>query len=135
MTLLFVHFSKWEQKSNASSKWSFSGTKFSILNTINIYEVWSKSNRYFKFFQNVFLYLSITILLVLFKVTPLEIVHLCQHFFQSSKHFLNALFGIANISRFDFSCISLIVIKRFPFIGVFNFDLIFMGPKSSEDGG
>ena len=48
-------------------------------------------------------------------------MHLCQRFFQSSKYFWNALFAIANSSSFDFSCISSIVAKRFPFPAVFSF--------------
>ena len=36
------------------------------------------------------------------KQSSSDTIHLCQCFFQSSKHFWNALFGIANSSWFDF---------------------------------
>ena len=52
---------------------------------------------------------------------PSNIIHLLQLFFQSSKHFWNAPFGIANSSCFHFSFISTIVAKRFPFVDVFSF--------------
>ena len=47
---------------------------------------------------------------------------------QSSKHFWNALYAIAYSYCFDFSFISSIVAKRFPFIGVFSFGKRKKGP-------
>ena len=41
-------------------------------------------------------------------------MHLCQRFFQSSKHLLNSISGIAFKAFFDSACISSIVSKRFP---------------------
>ena len=70
------------------------------------------------FFKN---YLFIC-LLVLFKVTPLRCkILMPPFFFQSSKHFWNALSGIANNHCFDFSFISSIIAKRFSVFGVFSF--------------
>ena len=59
--------------------------------------------------------------------------HLCQRFIQS----WNSLFGIANSSCFDFSFISAIVVKRFPFTGIFSFEKRkkLAGAKSGENGG
>ena len=77
--------------------------------------------------------------LLSFKLTPRpsDIIYLCQRFFQSSKHFWNVLFGIANSSSFDYSFISSIVVKHFPFIGVFSFGKRkkSAGSKSGEYGG
>ena len=68
---------------------------------MSIYEVWSKNNLYLQFFQKIFIYLSITILSPSKK--PLsDIIHLCQHFFQPTKYFWDAIFGIANSSCCDF---------------------------------
>ena len=39
-------------------------------------------------------------------------MHLCQRFFQSSKHFLNSISGIVFKAFFDSACISWIVSKR-----------------------
>ena len=64
------------------------------------YEVWFKNNRYFNFFFSKSTYLFVS-----------DIIHLCQRFSQSWKHFWNELFGI----------ISEIVAKRVPFIGAFSF--------------
>ena len=50
----------------------------------------------------------------------LNFFHLSQRFFQSSKHFWNALFDIANSFCFDFPFSSSVVAKCFPFIGVFS---------------
>ena len=41
-------------------------------------------------------------------------MHLCQHSFQSSKHLLNSISGIAFKAFFDSDCISSIVSKRCP---------------------
>ena len=83
-----------------------------------MYEMWSENIRYFKYFQKLF----IKKYLAPFKVTLLVLcLYLCQRFFQSSKHFWNALFGIAN--SFCFTFISSIVAKRSPFIVVFSFEI------------
>ena len=47
-------------------------------------------------------------------------MHLCQCFFQSSKHLLNSISGIAFKTFFDSVCISSIVSKRCPRIGFLN---------------
>ena len=81
-----------------------------------IYEVWSKNKHYLKFFKKHYIYLSTTNLSCpLQSQTPSDIIHLCQRFFQSSKHAWNALFDIANSFCCDFFCISSIVAKHFPF--------------------
>ena len=84
----------------------------------------------FKFFQKVLIYLSLTIL------SPSNKIHLYQRVPQSSKPFWNALFSIANSSCFNFSFISSIVAKRFPFIGVYSFGKSkkSVGVKSREYG-
>ena len=64
----------------------------------DMYEVWSK---------------NIGFILSPSKQLSSDIIHLCQHFFQSSKHFWNALLGIINSSCFDFSFISSIVANAF----------------------
>ena len=74
-----------------------------------------KTSHYFKFFQKVFIYLSITSL----SPSKLPPSHIIQ--FQSSKYFWNAHFDMANSSCYNFSFISSIVTNRFPFIGVFSF--------------
>ena len=67
---------------------------------------------------------------------PPQIIHSCQGFFQSSKHFRYALFGIANSFDFDFSFISSIVAERFSFFSVFSFvrKKKSAGAKSGEYG-
>ena len=64
-------------------------------------------------------------------------MHLCQRFFQSSKHFWNALLGIALSSSSDAALISSIVANRRPFIGLFNLGKRkkSQGAKSGEYGG
>ena len=96
----------------------------------------SKNNHYFKLLQKVFITRSITILSPS-KSPPSDIIHLCQHFFQFSKHFCYALIGIANSSCFDFSFIFSIVAKCFPFIAVFSFGKRkkSLGAKPVEYGG
>ena len=64
-------------------------------------------------------------------------MHLCQRFFQSSKHFWNALLGIALSSSSDAALISSIVANLRPFMGLFNFGKRkkSQGAKSGEYGG
>ena len=80
------------------------------------YKVWLENNRYLKFVQKVFIYLSIYLSCPL-QSNSLSYNTLIHLFFQSLKHFWNTLFGIAN-SSFQLSSI---VTKRFPFIGIFSF--------------
>ena len=47
-------------------------------------------------------------------------MHWCQRFFQSSKHLLNLIFGIAFKAFFDSACISAIVSKRCPRSGILS---------------
>ena len=63
-------------------------------------------------------------------------MHLCQRFFQSSKHLLNSISGIAFKAFFDSACISSIVSKRCPrsgFLSVGNSQKSH-GAKSGENG-
>ena len=64
-------------------------------------------------------------------------MHLCQCFFQSSKHFLNSISGIAFKAFFDSACISSIVSKRCPRSGLLNLGNSHKsrGAKSGEYGG
>ena len=47
-------------------------------------------------------------------------MHLCQRFFQSSKHLLNSISGIAFKAFFDSACISSIVSERCPRSGLLS---------------
>ena len=47
-------------------------------------------------------------------------MHLCQRFFQLSKHLLNTISGIAFKAFFDSACISSIVSKRCPRNGLLS---------------
>ena len=47
-------------------------------------------------------------------------MHLCQRFFQSSKHLLNSISGIASKGSFDSACISPILSKRCPLSGLLS---------------
>ena len=89
-------------------------------NRFEVYMNGSKNKRYFHFFQfSIFNFINIY--LIPFKVTSLRYNPLIPAFFQSSKHFWNALFGIVNCQCFNFSFISSIDTKHFPFIAVFSF--------------
>ena len=48
-------------------------------------------------------------------------MHLCQHFFQSSKHFSNSIFGIAFSSFSDALLMSSMAVKRWHFKVLFSF--------------
>ena len=65
-----------------------------------------------KFSQKIFIYQNLSYPLQ--GNPPLDIIHLSQYFFQSSKHFCNALFSITNSSCFHLSFISSIIAQRFP---------------------
>ena len=54
------------------------------------------------------------------KSSPSDIIHFCQRFFQSSKHFWYALFSMSLSSLSDSVFISSIVAKRRPFMSLFN---------------
>ena len=54
------------------------------------------------------------------KLSPPDIMHLCQRFFQSLKHLLNSISEIAFKAFFDSACISSIVSKRFPRSGLLS---------------
>ena len=49
-------------------------------------------------------------------------MHLCQLFFQSSKHLLNSISGIAFKAFFDSDCISSTVSKRCPRSGLLSLE-------------
>ena len=92
-----------------------------MCSTYILYKRCEQKNPLFSFFRKVFIYLAI--LSWPLKSNPSDIIHLCQRFFQSSKHLWKALLlSPLWSSCFDFSFISLIVGKRFPFIGVFSFE-------------
>ena len=101
-----------------------------------VYEVCSKNKLNFHFFRKIFICLWIYMLSPS-KKSPLDIINLCQHFFQSSKHFWYALFGISLSSLSDSVFISSIVAKRRPFMGLFNLGnrKKSQGAKSGEYGG
>ena len=83
------------------------------------------------------LYLFIRINFIPLKVIPPDIMHLCQRFFQSSKHLLNSISGIAFTVFFDSACISSIVSKRCPRSGLLSLgnSQKSHGAKSGEYGG
>ena len=87
--------------------------------------MWSKNKRYFQYFSKSIYLFSNNYL------APLNIKHLCQRFFQSSKHFWNRHFGIDNSSSFN----SAIVAKCFPFIDVFSFGKWKKSAGADEYGG
>ena len=64
-------------------------------------------------------------------------MHLCQRFFQSSKHLLNSISRIAFKAFFDSACISSIVSKRCPRSGLLSLgnSQKSHGAKSGEYGG
>ena len=64
-------------------------------------------------------------------------MHLCQRFFQSSKHMLNLISGIAFKTFFDSACISSIVSKRYSRSGILSLgnSQKSQGAKSGEYGG
>ena len=95
-----------------------------------------KSKVTFHFYKQIFIYLS-KIMLSSSKQSPSDTMHLCQPFFQSSKHFWNELLGIALSSSGDAALIFSIVVNLRPFMGLFNFRKRkkSQGPKSGEYGG
>ena len=100
-----------------------------------IYEVCSKNKVNFHFSRKIFIY-SWICMLSPSKQSPSDIIHLCQRFFQSSKHFWYALFSMSLSSLSDSVFISSIVAKRRPFMGLFNLGnrKKSQGAKSSEYG-
>ena len=101
-------FSSWSRR-------SLGGNVFGLL--VQTQDHTSKRKYFFSdfflaFFQKGFICLTINILSPS-KQPPSDIIHLCQRFFQTSKHFWNEPFGIA---CFDLSFNSSIVAKCFPFI-------------------
>ena len=71
---------------------------------------WAKTKVNFVRKWKIFIYLSKSISSPS-KYSPLDIMQSCQRFFQSSKHFLNSISGIAFKAFFDSACISSIVSK------------------------
>ena len=71
------------------------------------------------------------------KQSPLDIMHLCQRFFQSSKHFWNSIFGIAFSSFSDALLMSSMAVKRRPFkvLLIFGNRKKSHGAMSGEYGG
>ena len=71
------------------------------------------------------------------KESPPDMMHLCQRFFQSSKHLLNSISGIAFKAFFNSVCISSIVSKRCTRSGLLSLENSQKshGAKSGEYGG
>ena len=80
---------------------------------------WAKTKVNFVRKWKIFIYLSKSISSPS-KYSPLDIMQSCQRFFQSSKHFLNSISGIAFKAFFDSACISSIVSKRCPRSGLLS---------------
>ena len=78
-----------------------------------------KSIANFVYFQKNIYLLFVNIYFV--KIIPRDIIHLCQRFFQSSKHFKISFFCILFSSSFDAVFISSIVAQRRLFLGLFSF--------------
>lgn len=73
-------------------------------------EVCSKNNENFHFLNQIL------------KYSPLEIMHLCQRFFRSPKHFSNSIFEIAFSSFSDTFLMSSMAVKRRSFKVFFSFE-------------
>ena len=98
--------------------------------------LWAKTKVYFVIKWKIFIYLSKSISSPS-KQSPPDIMHLCQRFFQSSKHLLNSISGIAFKAFFDSACIFSIVLKRCPRGGLLSLgnSQKSHGAKSGEYGG
>ena len=75
--------------------------------------------RWLHFFQKILIYSRIPVSSPS-KKSPSDIIHLCQRFSQSLKHFWYAFFGMSLSSLSDSVFISSIVLKCCPLIGLFN---------------
>ena len=87
----------------------------------DMYEVCSENNGNFRFLKKKFIY-SCTLMLSPLKQSPLDIMHLCQLFFQTSKPLSNSIFGIAFSSFSDALLMSSMAVKRRPFKVLFIFN-------------
>ena len=87
--------------------------------TYVIYEDCSKNKVNLHFFRKILIYSRI-FMLSPSKYSPSDIIHLCQRFFQSSKHFWYSFFGMSLSSLNDSVFICSTVAKRRPFMGLFN---------------
>ena len=81
--------------------------------------LWAKTQVNFVIKWKIFIYLSKSVSSPS-KWSSTDIMHLCQRFFQSSKHLLNSISRIAFKAFFDSACISLIVSKRRPRSGLLS---------------
>ena len=88
---------------------------------------WAKTKVNFVMIWKIFIYLSKSFSSP--SKYPPDILHLCQRFFQSSKHLLNSTSGIALKAFFDSTCIPSIVSKRCPRSG-----LLSLGNSQKSDG-
>ena len=93
--------------------------------------------RWFFYFLSRNIYLFISLYIVPFKFIPSVIINLCQRFFQSSKHFWLARFGIVLSSSSNAVFISSIIANLYCFMGLFSFGnrKKSQGVKSGEYGG
>ena len=98
--------------------------------------LWAKTKVNFVIKWKIFIYLYKSISFPS-KSSPPDIMHLCQRFFQSSKHLLNSISGIAFKAFFDSACISSIDSKRCPRSGLLSLgnSQKSHGAKSDEYGG
>ena len=98
--------------------------------------LWAKTKVNFVIKWKIFIYLFKSISSSS-KQSPPDIMHLCQRFFQSSKHLLNSISGIAFKVSFDSSFISSIVSKHCSRSGLLSLGnrQKSHGAKSGEYGG
>ena len=89
-----------------------------FLNMKNIL-LWAKPKVNFVIKWKIFIYSSKSISSLSKQSSP-DIMHLCQRFFQSSKHLLNSIFGIVFKAFFDSACISSVMSKRCPRSGLLS---------------
>ena len=103
----------------------------------NVYTRSVQKQRKFSFFENRIFIHSFILKLMPSKWAQLDIMHLCQRFFQSSKHFSNSIFGIAFSSFSDALLMSSMLVKRRPFKVLFSFGnrKTLHGAMSGEYGG